>query len=229
MSFRTLLLAIILFACLPVTMLASEVAAEAPVVPVTGNWILDVASVFAMVLGTILTKWLTSYLSAKREEAKKRLEDTTLSSLERMRYEVEAIIYEVVGNINQKHLPVLISAVAAKKIQTVDDVKQRLRALGDEALNEVIAIAQERGIDAVAVLGKRWIVSKIRSVVDEKSPFLGDTAESLINGGADLLVSRGSEWLKSIGANTGDAKIVAVSSAAEMPVLPAPTSTTVNG
>lgn len=217
MRFRFPLLAMLLIACLPAGLIAAEVATDVPAVPVTGNWIVDIAAVVAMVLGTILTKWLTSFLTAKRDEAKKRLEDTTLSSLERIRYEAEAIIYEVVGNINQKHLPVLIAAVAAKKITSVDDLKSRLKALGDEALSEVVEIAKERGIDVIAVLGKKWLVTKIRSVVDEKSPFLGDTAESLINGGADLLVNKGTEWLNGLGANTGDAKIAAVVPAAALP------------
>lgn len=226
MRFRIPLLAILLVACLPVGLFAAEAAAEAPAVPVTGNLLLDIVAVIATVLGGFVTVWVSKFLSAKSAEAAKKLEDTSLSALERIRYQVESIIYEVVGNINEKHLPVLITAVAKKEITSVDDLKARLKALGDEALSEVVDIAQERGIDVIATLGKKWLVTKIRSVVDERSPFLGDTAESLINGGADILINKGTEWLQGLGADTGDAKIPVVAPAA---AVAAPAPGTVNG
>jgi len=227
MRFRFPLLAILMVACLPAGLFAAEVATEAPAIPSTGNWILDMAAVIATVLGTIITGWLTKFLSSKSAEARQKLEDSTLTALERIRYETEAIIYDVVGNINQKHLPVLIRAVAEKKIDSIDDLKSKLKGLGDEALQEVLDIAAERGIDVVDKLGRKWVIAKIRAVVDEKSPFLGDTAESLLNGGADLLVNKGTEWLKGLGANTDEGK--AIPAIVPAAAVPAPTAGPVNG
>lgn len=170
----------------------------------TGNWLVDIAAIIASLLGAALTAYTTAFMARKSAEAKERLQDANLSKLERLRFEVESIIYDVVGNINRKYLPILVHAVANKQITKREELKNRLKSLGDEALNQIMTIGGQRGIDIIGTLGKDWVITKIRSVVDEKSPFLGDTAESLLNGGADWLLDQGKKYLESKGVTIPD-------------------------
>lgn len=163
------------------------------------GWIVQIASLLAMVLGTTLVAFLDKLMKSKAEEAKKRAEVEGLSTIEMIRYQAEQIIYQVVNNINNQHLPLLVKAVAEKKVTSVDEIKHRLRGLGDEALDQVIKVGGQSGLDLIGVLGKDWLVGKIRNAVDERSPFLGSTSESLLNGGADWLIRRGKDWMESRG------------------------------
>lgn len=158
--------------------------------------LLTIFSIAAIALGTIVTTYTTKFLKAKADEARAKLNDTNLDTVSKIKAELESIVYDVVSNINEKEFQKLVLQVANKELDSADAIKARLKELGNTALSEVIKIASDRGIDVVATVGKDWLITKIRSIVDEKSPIVGDTAEGLLNGGANWLVEKGKEKIK---------------------------------
>lgn len=204
-----LLLVAMLMAVMPLSLYAAEVV-EAVQPVLSGNWIVDIFAMIAALLGTAITAYTTMFLAKKKAEVAARLENETLTKVERIQAEAELIIYDVVGNINKQYLPTLVKAVKNKEITSKDDLKHKLRSLGDEALKQVVSVGAQRGIDIVKTLGTEWVITKIRSVVDERSPFLGDTAESLLNGGADWLINLGKDWAAKRGIAVTDESAVII-------------------
>lgn len=203
MRLLSILTTILILLTMPLALFAGE-AAEAADALLTGNWLVDIMAIIATLVGGALSAYTATLISSKRDEIKERLKTADLNNHEQIRYEAALIMYDVVGNINKQYLPTLVKAVQKKQITSVDDLKAKLRGLGDLALEQVVSIGAQRGIDLVEELGKDWLVSKIRSIVDQRSPFMGDTAESLLNGGASWLIRQGREWAGSRGIELED-------------------------
>lgn len=180
---------ITLLLLLPVALIAGEEAVDIVAEEAESGmpvWLQAIIGVVATIITTVVVPWL-------RKITKKQDADNKENLLRWVRD--QALI--ITANLAERDLPVLAESVVRGDVNTKADAKQLLYALGDKALDQVKLQFKDQGIDVVKELGEQGVRRAIRWASDKVSPFPGkETAAALLEGGAEKLLARGTEWVR---------------------------------
>jgi len=144
-----------------------------------------------VILGGMLTKWLRKSALSKAKSYEEQAKNAGQDTKQRIVARAKAYIWRRAAEIQEYELPELAAAVVRRQI-SADQLKRRLRALGDRLVDETVEYFDRQDIDIVAEFGKAQIMSWIRSAVDEISVFQKwPTAKILVEGGAEAILAVG--------------------------------------
>jgi hypothetical protein len=184
---------------------AVEAAPAAEAVPV---WMMIVGTIMTVVAGFV-TKWVNKLTNAKADKLEAEAAVAGISKKEKYIKLAEAAVLRIVASLNAKELPKIAKLIRDGQLKTKAGVKKYLRGMGSTAKVELIAAMSGKGIDVLDELGDATIDHIIRKTVDDKSPVMGETARTLLQGGWKVILDQGKTWLKSPESGTavtGDAK-----------------------
>ena len=91
-------------------------------------------------------------------------------------------------------MPKLFAAAQDGNISAAE-AKEWLNGLKDKAIKIAVEDLGSQGIDLASEFGLDWAEGKVRSFVDDNSPFLGPTVEALFDKGGDLISDQGHKYL----------------------------------
>jgi len=133
------------------------------------------------------SKWAKGNARKSEEEAQVAGQDRKTRIVAR----VKGFVWRRAAALQEAELPQLAGAIARGTIKA-DQVKDRLRGLGTELLNEAVTYFDRQDIDILAEFGEEQVMSWIRSAVDEISIFKKwPTAQVLVEGGAEAILAVG--------------------------------------
>jgi hypothetical protein len=152
----------------------------------------------AIVVG-VLVPTAMEYFKAKRDEAKANAENAGMDKRRQLVERVKLFLYGTAANIAEKKIPDIAANVVAGKLKSVVEVKTCLRALGEQLREDAKAHFGQQGIDLAKEVTDAALDNWIERAANQVSPFPGlETAKVLAKKQvADLLVRRGTVWMKS--------------------------------
>lgn len=148
------------------------------------------AGLFVVVM-TLAIKWWRSSTVRRAESYEQQAKDMGQSAKQRVVSRVKGYLWRRAGEIQELELPELAAAVVSGRIKG-DQVKMRLKALGDRLMEETLVYFERQDIDILAEFGRDQLSSWIRSAVDDISVFKKwPTAKVLLEGGAEAIMAVG--------------------------------------
>lgn len=151
------------------------------------------------------------YLHNKRLHVQAQLANENLTKKERLELRLKDFAYMRAESFVQKDfLNIANELIKGKQKKEGEEslaarAKEQLKLLGERLQNEAESYFSEDDIDIVAELGEDRIKQIIEDAANRVSPFPGkNTVESLLGGGAEALLKKGSVWLKARVEATGE-------------------------
>ena len=178
------LLSLIALMLLPITAFGEEADASLDL----SDWRTWVGAATVAVVG-VLSSYLVKWLRAKSAEAEAKAAAGNESLKDSLEWKVRNALFNVAADLAESELVKIAQDVAAGNLSSTDEVKARLHALGDKALERVKAQFSHDDVDLVAEFGEAKLNEWLRTAVNKVNPFEGKpTAEALLAGGAKKLV-----------------------------------------
>lgn len=180
---------------------------EIPGAPWWANMLLTLVMAFVIpVVGWYLQKMLKAQI--KNSEAK--LENENLTRAERLEERFKQFALMRAASFVERDFFEL-AKYTVKRLEKGDDasevgaaVKNKLLGLADRIKSDAQEHFGREDIDIVEELGERKMAQIIEWAANQVSPFPGKpTVESMLTGGADKLLKRGTAWVREYWAQNG--------------------------
>lgn len=167
--------------------------ADAAVVVESASEPVGWVSIVITALAAVVVPFITNYLNKAAEAKKAELDCSNLNKKQRIAMAVQAHAYDRAAAFVERDFLVLAKMITTGEIKDKDKVKDYLRNLGNILRDDLIVFAKEQfGVDILTEYGTKLVNGWIESAANRVSPFPGkDTAESLLQGGAQRLIKNG--------------------------------------
>ncbi len=180
---------------------------EIPGAPWWANMLLTLVMVFVI---PVVGWYLQKMLKAQIKNSEVRLENENLTRAERLEERFKRFaLMRASGFVERDFFE--IAEYTVDRLEKGDDatqvgvaVKDKLTGLADRIKADAQAHFGREDIDIVEELGETKITQIIEWAANQVSPFPGKpTVESMLTGGADKLLKRGTAWVREYWTKTG--------------------------